>query len=148
MTVLALDLGSLCGWCVDPALGMHGVWNLKPTRFDGGGMRYVRFRARLDELAKTGVTQVVYEEVRKHKGTDAAHIYGGLLATLQTWCEDSAIPYTGVGVGMIKKHWTGKGNADKGLMIAHSLQRGFKTTDDNEVDAIAIWHWWRDEGSK
>ena len=46
-------------------------------------------------------------------GTDAAHVYGGFLATLTSWCEQRAIAYQGVPVGTIKRFITGKGNADK-----------------------------------
>jgi len=56
---------------------------------------------------------IYYEEVRKHIGTDAAHIYGGFKATLSTWCEENNTSYEGVPVGTLKKHATGKGNAKK-----------------------------------
>jgi hypothetical protein len=29
--------------------------------------------------------------VRRHVGTDAAHLFGGFLATLSTWCEQHGI---------------------------------------------------------
>ena len=51
-------------------------------------------------------------------GVDAAHVCGGLLATLSAWCEHHQIPYQGVPVGTIKKYATGKGHADKDEMIA------------------------------
>ena len=44
----------------------------------------------------------------------------------------------GVGVGTVKKAWTGKGNAKKAEMIAAARQRGIKVVDDNEADAVAI----------
>ena len=76
-----------------------------------------------------------------HAGTDAAHIYGGLMATLTSWAEVRGIPYEGVPVGTIKRHATGKGNAPKEAMIAAARARGFSPADDNEADAIAILHW-------
>lgn len=143
---LALDLGTKCGWAFQQSGEriQHGWWNLKPGRFDGGGMRFVKFRNRLTEFDRPGV--VVFEEVRRHAGTDAAHVYGGLMATLTAWCEDQKIPYSGVPVGVIKKHWTGKGNADKERMIAECAIRGFDVTDDNEADALALLHWQIEEG--
>ncbi len=50
-----------------------------PSRYDGGGIRYLRFRAWLDSMAQDagGIGVVHYEEVRRHLGTDAAHVYGG-----------------------------------------------------------------------
>jgi crossover junction endodeoxyribonuclease RuvC len=84
--------------------------------------------------------EVYFEEVRRHLGTDAAHVYGGLLGTLVAWCEEKRIPYAGVPVQTIKKSWTGKGNAKKALMIAEANARGFSTEDENEADAIALAH--------
>jgi Holliday junction resolvasome RuvABC endonuclease subunit len=63
------------------------------------------------------------------------------MATLTSWAELRGIPYEGVPVGTIKRHATGKGNADKEAMIAAARERGFSPADDNEADAIAILHW-------
>lgn len=139
--ILALDLGTTTGWALfsPPGATLSGTWGLKPGRFDGGGMRFVKFKTRLNELhAATPVEQVYFEEVRRHRGTDAAHVYGGLMATLTAWCEEHKIPYDGVPVGEIKKNWTGKGNADKDMMIAEARKRGYEVIDDNEADALAI----------
>lgn len=140
-TILALDLGTTTGWALfnPPGTTLSGVWSLKPRRFDGGGMRYVRFRQSLDELARTvKINLVCYEEVRRHAATDAAHVYGGLMATLTAWCEEKLIPYEGVSVGSIKKSWTGNGAAKKELMIEEARKRGYEPIDDNEADALAL----------
>ena len=79
--------------------------------------------------------------MRRHAGTDAAHVFGGLLATLTAWAETAKVPYQGVPVGTIKRHVTGKGNAPKEAMIAVARSRGFDPADDNEADAIAILLW-------
>ena len=106
-------------------------------------MRYLRFKHWLAELKSiTGdINAVYFEEVRRHVGVDAAHVYGGLMATLTTWCEHHRIPYQGVPVGTIKKHVTGKGNAGKADVIAAMRALGHPVTDDNEADALAILHW-------
>ncbi len=44
-------------------------------------------------------------------------------------------------VSTIKRHVTGKGNADKAAMIAAVKARGFNPVDDNEADALAILLW-------
>lgn len=84
---------------------------------------------------------MVFEEVRRHAGVDAAHAYGGFLAQLTAWCEDHQIPYQGVPVGTIKKHATGKGNANKQAMIAAAQARGLTPVDDNHADALALLDW-------
>ena len=106
-------------------------------------MRYLRFKNWLTEIkAQLGQVDAVYfEEVRRHAGTDAAHVYGGFLAVLTAWCEHHRIAYQGVPVGTIKKHATGKGNAGKDEMIAAAKAKGHPVENDNEADAIAILHW-------
>ncbi len=144
-TVLTLDLGSTTGWACRTAdtTITHGWVSLKGGRFEGGGMRFLRFNRWLSELyTNVGEVNAVYfEEVRRHQGVDAAHIYGGLMATLTAWCENRNIPYQGVPVGTIKKHATGKGNAGKEEMISAMQLKGHPVTDDNEADALAILHW-------
>jgi hypothetical protein len=143
--ILALDLGTTTGWALRGRDGRitSGTMTFKPSRFEGGGMRYLRFRGWLAEISdlSSGIARIVFEEVRAHAGTDAAHIYGGFLAHLSAWCEEATIPYEGVPVGTIKRFVTGKGNADKATMIAAIRARGFRPTDDNEADAIALLLW-------
>ena len=143
--ILAIDLGTLTGWALsaDDKHITSGSECFKPQRFEGGGMRYLRFKRWLTEIKQTADTidAVYFEEVRRHVGVDAAHAYGGFLATLTAWCEHHQIPYQGVPVGTIKKHATGKGNASKDEMIAAIIKRGFTPSDDNEADALALLHW-------
>ena len=84
MKILALDLGSHTGWALGIAgsYAASGTWDLAPARqrrFEGGGMRWLRLRQFLDQVGD--VDRVVVEEVRRHAGVDAAHVYGGALAT-------------------------------------------------------------------
>ena len=83
---------------------------------------------------------VYFEEVRRHAGVDAAHVYGGLMATLTAWCEAHGVAYAGVPVGTIKKHATGKGNADKAAMVAAMQALGHYPANDDEADALALLH--------
>ena len=150
LVLLALDLGTVTGWAMrlpDGAI-VSGTMAFRPGRYEGGGMRYLRFRGFLDKMARSApnLTAVYFEEVRRHAGTDAAHIYGGFLAHLAAWCEQKRIPYQGVPVGAIKRHVTGKGNADKRTVIAAIEARGFAPADDNEADAIAVLLWAIDTG--
>mgnify|MGYP006291478609 FL=1 len=143
--VLALDLGTTTGWALRDADGMilSGTASFRPGRFDGGGMRYLRFTNWLSEFDRLSgpIASIWFEEVRRHAATDAAHVYGGLMATLRAWAELRGVPYQGVPVGTIKRHATGKGNANKAAMIAAAQARGFSPADDNEADAIAILLW-------
>ena len=143
--VLALDLGTATGWALRDEYGAvtSGTMSFRPDRFSGGGMRFLRFKGWLTEVKNTagGIDAVYLEEVRRHAGTSAAHIYGGFLAHVTAWCEHHGIPYQGVPVGTIKRHVTGKGNAPKQAVIAAVRARGFAPADDNEADALALLLW-------
>ena len=142
--LMSLDLGSTTGFKLgDENVAASGTVELKGSRYEGGGMRYLRFERWLTEQHKLvgGIGEVVFEEVRRHLSTDSAHVYGGLLATLTAWCERNGVPYTGVPVGTIKKYITGKGNASKEQVIAAVRALGYSPADDNEADAIALFHY-------
>ena len=143
--ILALDLGTSTGRALRAPDGLltSGTASFRPGRYDGGGMRYLRFTNWLTEIDRLSgpLAAIWFEEVRRHAGTDAAHVYGGLMATLTAWAELRGVPFAGVPVGTIKRHATGKGNAPKEAMIASARARGFSPADDNEADAIALLLW-------
>ena len=149
-TILALDLGTTTGFAarVDGRV-ISGTADFRPGRFEGGGMRYLRFRRFLTELKSSvdGIDESVFEEVRRHRGVDAAHAYGGFMATLTAWCEHHETPYRSVPVGTIKRHCTGKGNANKDAMVAAIKALGFDVVDHNQADAIAVLLWAEDDGA-
>ena len=144
-TILALDLGTMTGWALRGSDGhiTSGSESFRPQRFEGGGMRFLRFKRWLTEIKQScdEIDCLHFEEVRRHVSTDAAHAYGGFLATLTAWCEHHQVPYQGVPVGTIKKHATGKGNAGKEDVIASVTARGHTPVDDNEADALALLYW-------
>lgn len=156
---LCLDLGTATGWalgewretvdlltsgCSNEPQFDHklqitsGTMSFKPQRWEGGGMRYLRFVEWLKEIHASGFDAVFYEEVRMHNSTDAAHVYGGFMGHLTSFCEQRKIPYDGVPVGTIKKHITGRGNANKKLVMIAVEHLGYSPKDDNEADAIAL----------
>ncbi len=144
--ILAFDLGTKTGWALlTEGRVFSGSESFHTSRFSGGGMRFLLFRHFLDSLKqKADIKAVYFEEVRRHLGVDAAHIYGGFLAHLTAWCEDHEIPYQGVGVGTIKRHATGKGNASKEEIITAIKAKGFNPVDDNEADSLALLLWAQD----
>jgi len=153
MSVLALDLGTDMGWALREGKStFSGVNTFKPGRHEGAGMQFVRFRRWLDEIAirdemktrskpGTGLTAIYYEEVRRHKGTDAAQTYGGFWSHLVAWCQENSVPFLGVPVQTIKKFATGKGNADKQAVIDAVSERWHVTDSDDEADAIALLYY-------
>ncbi len=104
-------------------------------------MRYLRFRRQLDEVhAATPVSEVVYEEVRRHRGhRRRARLWRAAGAAPGVCARSAASPTRGSPSGAIKKSLTGRGNADKADMVAAVNRLGFDVHDDNEADAIALF---------
>ncbi len=74
--ILALDLGTTTGWALRGHDGLitSGTASFRPCRFDGGGMRYLRFtnwQGELDRLSGP-IASIWFEEVRRHVATDAS----------------------------------------------------------------------------
>lgn len=149
MNILAIDLGTTMGWALckrDGAIS-GGSEHFAPKRTENQAQRWLKFRQFLGELGRSaGEVQVVYyERVLHHSAVQAAHVYGGLEALLQIWCEVKRVRMVTVSPGTIKKHWTGNGNADKAAMIAEAQRRGFKPVDDNHADALALLSFAREQ---
>jgi hypothetical protein len=143
---LALDLGTKCGYAFNAGGGKIGVshWNFTPKRGVGAntghyGARFMSFAECL--VAQHGVIpigHILYEEVCAHKGTRAAHIYGGFLAVLAAWAGTRGIPMTGVGVKTIKLRITGLGNASKDEVMLACKEQGHNPKTFDEADALAL----------
>ncbi len=149
MNILAVDLGTQCGWALGTRDGKvrGGSRSFAAGKHDGAGQRWLKFRAFLTEIGKSAgeLHAVYYEQVMSHSrpgqvgsNVTAAHVYGGFLAHLEYWCELNRLPLTGVHVATVKKHWTGNHMAKKSEMIAMAQSKGHNPVDDNHADAIAI----------
>lgn len=142
--VVGVDPGTSCGWAVLDEDGRRlgsGTWDLSARRHEGGGMRFVRVRHHLEELLDAWPDQrIAYEEVRRHLGTDAAHVYGGIVAVVGSHAEEWRLPYVGVPVGTLKKLATGRGNASKRDMVdaANERWKPHVVVEDDEADALFV----------
>lgn len=151
VNILALDLGTKLGWAIRGRDGriMHGTEVFTPRASWSPGQRWLRARSFLaDLITRHQVHAIAYEDVKRHAGTDAAHAYGAFLCLVQMAADSHRATLMPVGVGTIKKHWTGKGNADKDAMIAQAKARGYRPADDNSADALAILSWAVDQETR
>jgi Holliday junction resolvasome RuvABC endonuclease subunit len=141
-TILALDLGTKCGWALQDGNGFitGGTANFSASSTDRSGQRWLKFAAHLSRIKQQAgeIHAVYYEDVKRHVGTQASHAYGAFESHLQVFCDINRIRLYGVGVGTVKKHFTGKGNAKKEEMVIAARAKGFRPVDDNHADALAI----------
>jgi Holliday junction resolvasome RuvABC endonuclease subunit len=141
--ILGIDPGLSCGWAIigdgDRRIG-SGAWDLSVrSRWEGAGVGWLRLQHSLQViLGAHQIEAIGFEEVRRHAGTDAAHVYGAIVGVIQHVAEAHGTPYTSIPVGTIKRIATGKGNAGKDEMIAAVMSRwGHRCETDDEADA----HW-------
>lgn len=151
VNILALDLGTKTGFAVRRRDGsvVHGTERFMQRNSWPAGQRWLNFRAWLSrQIAEHGATVIAYEDVKNHAAIYAAHVYGGFLAHMECVAAQHRVELRPVGVGTVKKAWTGSGSAKKEKMITQAQARGFKVVDDNDADALAILHWAVDQERK
>lgn len=138
MKILSLDFASKTGWA--HSTGPSGTWDLSIRRDESSGMRLIRLRGKLEEIRQSaGIDLVVFEAVR-HLGTGsyatAVLLQTEMQGVVKLWCDDNKVEYRGYGPPEIKKHATGKGNANKEKMVEAARKRFGRLVDDNEADAL------------
>ncbi|WLW64295.1 crossover junction endodeoxyribonuclease RuvC [Achromobacter aegrifaciens] len=142
--ILALDLGTKTGYAVRKRDGkvVHGTQSFAPRTSWSAGQRWLRFQSWLGELLDLHrVDQIAYEHVSFHAGVRDAHCYGAFRALVEMAADRRNIGLVGTNVQTVKRHWTGKGGADKAAMIAQARARGFRPETDNDADALAVLDW-------
>ena len=136
MNILSLDPATVCGWA--HSSGASGEWDLSIRRDESKGMRLIRLRGKINEIYKNaGIDLLVYEAARNTRFQGALVVQSEFQSVIKVFCEDENIEYRGYSPTEIKKHATGKGNANKAAMMKAAsikFQRAFKS--DNEADAI------------
>jgi len=132
--ILALDLATKTGWAHSD--GPSGVQSFALSRGESPGMRFLKFRGWLDRVATEAPFQVVAYEQPHLRGGHATEVLAGMVGILQAWAADHGIETVMRHSGEIKRHATGKGNANKDAMIETAKERGWSPEDDNEADAL------------
>lgn len=146
INTLCLDLGLHTGWAsfnTKTQTLESGVLNLnKCRRFYGKGIHfellYNFLNEKIDKLKEDGESEIFFEDVVAHLGTDAAHMFGGFRAILYLVCQQKIVGATGIPVGTIKKKATGKGSATKEKMVESVVKAGYNVSDHNQADALAM----------
>lgn len=149
--ILALDLATTCGW----ALVAAGVitsgsqdFHSRPGKGSPGD-QFARFENWLKERIRDDKPEAIaYEEVYRWMSSSAAHVFCGFRAILLMNARRLPVVCHPYAPNVIKKAWTGKGNADKAAMMAETMRRfpDLDLTDDNQSDAIALLHLHLDGG--
>lgn len=143
--ILSLDLASLLGWASGlpdsrPGFGSHQL----PSTGDNVGRYIDAFDQWLQPMLDIEAPAlVIYEAPSIFMKTTPATVEKlvGLATHTQLACHRRGIRARSANPSQVKKFWTGSGKAKKEDMMAAARRCGFKIRDDNEADAVAIWHW-------
>ena len=141
MSILALDCATKTGWCLlkDGKVVESGVEDFSRRRGESNGAMFLRFRHWLSQLVDRDDVHLVAYEQSHHRGGAATEIGVNLTGRVQEVCAQSQVEYVAVHTATIKKYATGKGNADKTVMIAKAAEvLGRQPLDDNEADAVML----------
>lgn len=137
--ILALDLATRTGWAV--AYDTFGTWDLKTRADESWGMKLIRFQAKLQEVINTYKINLIAYERPAGRNKHAIITQSKIIGIVEKLCEEQNIAYFALSAGEIKREITGKGNANKEKMIiAINTMFNLEVEDDNEADAIGIFH--------
>jgi crossover junction endodeoxyribonuclease RuvC len=137
--ISALDLSlTATGWAftlLDSPLAV-GWGTIKPSKVRGME-RLNRIRSEIAEIVK-GSDLVVCENYAFSR-PNQAHQIGELHGIIRFWLYKHEIPLLLVAPAALKKFVTGKGNAEKDLMLLEVFKRwGHSAGDNNAADAIGL----------
>lgn len=147
MKILALDLATKTGW----ALLASGITSSGVVSFANGTKKAASKHAggpfsrcdawMFEQLLNGGLPDVIiYEEVYRWMSQHAANSYNGYRAMMISNASLLGVRCIGYSPPTIKKHFTGRGNANKSAMIAEARRKWptLHIIDDNQIDALAI----------
>lgn len=135
MKILALDLATKTGWAHSD--GGSGVQSFKPRRGDSPGMRWIEFRAWLQRVLDAAPTDLIVYEQAHHRGGAPTHVAHSLIACVEMVVAHRKIDISSRHSASIKKHATGKGNANKKSMLLAAYNKwGPNIEGDDHADAL------------
>lgn len=153
MIIIALDLGCETGIAMGnlEELSMGGVKKWKKSS-PVGDSRFVDFYRWLRNIVANTLSlkqeiTIVAEKTNQHMpGYDGPRIHFGMQAVIDIiQAENPGINVIRVSALTIKKYWLGsaklRGKASKIAMVKKTQELYPKVTNDNEADAIALYHY-------
>jgi Holliday junction resolvasome RuvABC endonuclease subunit len=142
MPIFAMDPATKTGWALSPMIS--GVWDLSLRKDESMGMKFLRYRSKMNEVTENYQVKLVVFEAARHAGPkmQGALVHQAQLqAIVIDWAQLNGIESRGYSSKEIKKWATGSGNASKEAMVAAARERwpGVKIIDDNHADALLLW---------
>jgi Holliday junction resolvasome RuvABC endonuclease subunit len=146
--IIGIDLGNDCGFAVVDPNGQRitsGTWVLDPGKRIGRRRahpagRWIAMLTHCRELlAEHRPRFVVFEQIQRHSGVDAAHCYGGFKAQLEIAAFDAKVPLLSMTPNVCKFPLTGFGQCKPEVYIkAVNRRLGLALEAQHEDEAAAL----------
>jgi len=135
--ILSIDPATKLGWAVSNSL--YGMENLKTQSGESSGFKLIKFKSFLQKIIDTEqISCVAYERPGGRFKNDIMS-HAKFVAIIETVCIENGIEYKAFSPLEIKSFATGKGNANKEMMIQAAKDKyGYTGNDDNIADALHI----------
>lgn len=135
--LMSLDIATETGYCTSVT---SGTWKLGPKKDESKGMRLIRFKGKLKEVCDIlKIKMIVFEQVAMY-GKFPNLVAAEMVGVLKLFCEENSIEYKSYPPTVIKKFGTGKGNANKDMMVQAAQKYKPGITSDDEADAVILYH--------
>lgn len=132
MNVIGLDLSLTC---TGVALPDGTCIRLRPSRC--GVERLAWYREQIRTLTVADIDLVVIEDYAFSQRGAHSHELGELGGVVRLQLHDFGVPFAAVVPSSLKKYATGKGNADKGAVLAAAIRRlDYEGSSNDEADAL------------
>ena len=154
MRIISLDLASTTGFAYGDSTGPADYSGSIDLRVGGkmNGESFCGFFEWLDDIIQSELMiygepiTIAYERPSSRPMWHTLRIHHGLAGIIQMLegHYKGQVVCTNVPPKSIKKFFTGKGNADKELMLVTAREQYPDCVDDNEADAIALYHFYQE----
>lgn len=141
--VVGLDLSLTATGCAGPA---HQIsWTIRSKLKGCERLAFIREEVmrlcapveRWEPTWHMDAPLVVLEDYAFSRAAAHSHQLGELGGVVRLALHEAGVPFVAVVPSSLKKYATGKGNANKGEMLAAAIRRlGYEGADDNEADAL------------
>jgi Holliday junction resolvasome RuvABC endonuclease subunit len=141
--IVAFDQATKCGVAVQESGQPFFVelWDLKIKSKESQGMKWIRFETRVRKLIEEKSIQILAYELPSGRNINPIIHSSKLICVLEKVCVELGVEYIEFSASEIKKFATGKGNANKEMMIEFARELwDYNGKDDNEADALHILH--------
>lgn len=141
--IAAFDQATKCGvaYQIKGEEPKTEMWNLNIKSKESQGMKWIRFEARLKDFLKRNNIKILAYELPAGRNIKPIIHSSKLIGVIEKSCVELEIEHIEFSASEIKKFATGKGNANKEMMIEAAIKLwNYEGEDDNEADALHILH--------